>query len=60
MIGESVLGLVAVLACTAGFVNPEAWQAHYSSWDLAQGLGPNMQAFIDGCAPLPGSTRAPD
>ncbi len=59
MIGESVLGLVAVLACTAGFVNPEAWQAHYSSWDLAQGLGPNMQAFIDGCALFLGQLGLP-
>ncbi len=50
MIGESLLGLVAVLACTAGFQNAEMWQAHYRSWDLAQGLGPNMKAFIDGSA----------
>ncbi len=50
MIGESLLGLVAVLACTAGFQSPELWQAHYQSWSLAQGLGPNMQAFIDGSA----------
>ncbi len=50
MIGESLLGLVAVLACTAGFRSPELWQQHYGSWSLAQGLGPNMQAFIDGSA----------
>ena len=59
MIGESVLGLVAVLACTAGFLNPEAWQTHYASWDLAQGLGPNMQAFINGCALFLGQLGLP-
>ncbi len=48
MIGESVLGLLAVLACTAGFQSPSLWRSHYQSWGLAQGLGPNMKAFIDG------------
>ena len=48
MIGESLLGLLAVLACTAGFQNPSLWRSHYQSWGLAQGLGPNMKAFIDG------------
>lgn len=60
MIGESLLGLVAVLACTAGFLSPEAWQAHYRSWDLAQGLGPNMQAFIEGCALFLGQLGLPN
>ena len=48
MIGESLLGLLAVLACTAGFQSPSLWRSHYQSWGLAQGLGPNMKAFIDG------------
>ncbi len=48
MIGESVLGLLAVLACTAGFQSASLWRNHYQSWGLAQGLGPNMKAFIDG------------
>jgi carbon starvation protein len=48
MIGESLLGLLAVLACTAGFQSTTLWRSHYQSWDLAQGLGPNMKAFIDG------------
>ncbi len=48
MIGESLLGLLAVLACTAGFQSPSLWHSHYQSWGLAQGLGPNMKAFIDG------------
>ena len=48
MIGESLLGLVSVLACTAGFQSTSLWRSHYQSWSLAQGLGPNMKAFIDG------------
>ena len=50
MIGESLLGLVSVLACTAGFVTRDLWLQHYQSWDLAQGLGLKMKAFIDGSA----------
>ncbi|MEE8583498.1 MAG: carbon starvation protein A [Acidobacteriota bacterium] len=48
MIGESLLGLLSVLACTAGFATRDLWSSHYLSWDAAQGLGPNMKAFIDG------------
>lgn len=50
MIGESLLGLISVLACTAGFLTRDLWMAHYHDWALAQGLGPNMKAFIDGAA----------
>ena len=50
MIGESMLGLASVLACTAGFLTRDLWMQHYQSWELAQGLGPNMKAFIDGSA----------
>jgi carbon starvation protein len=48
MIGESLLGLAAVLACTAGFVSPSAWRHHYADWDSIQGLGSSMSAFIEG------------
>jgi len=48
MIGESLLGLASVLACTAGFLTRDLWMEHYQSWDVAAGLGPNMKAFIDG------------
>jgi len=48
MIGESLLGLIAVLATTAGFLNSEAWEARYASWDLVQGLGPKVGGFING------------
>lgn len=50
MVGESLLGLLAVLACTAGFQSVEAWSAHYASWDAASGLSEKMRAFIDGAA----------
>lgn len=50
MVGESLLGLLAVLACTAGFRSAESWAAHYASWDSASGLAEKMKAFIDGTA----------
>jgi carbon starvation protein len=51
MIGESLLGLLAVLACTAGFKNPEAWQNAYRDWGTIQsGLSAKLGAFIGGCA----------
>ena len=48
MIGESLLGLMAVLACTAGFVSREAWLERYVSWQAADSLGNNIAAFIRG------------
>ena len=50
MIGESVLGLMAVLACTAGFVSREAWLDRYITWQAADSLGANIAAFIGGTA----------
>ena len=50
MVGESLLGLLAVLACTAGFRSAESWAEHYSSWGTASGLAEKMKAFIDGTA----------
>lgn len=48
MVGESVLGLAAVLACTAGFASVTAWRDHYSSWESADGLASNLNAFVTG------------
>ena len=48
MIGESTLGLMAVLACTAGFVSREDWLTRYVSWQSADSLGNNIGAFIGG------------
>ena len=50
MVGESILGLLAVLACTAGFSSPETGAEHYSSWTAADTLADKMLAFIDGTA----------
>jgi len=50
MVGESLLGLLAVLACTAGFRSVEEWAAHYASWTSANSLSEKMRAFIDGAA----------
>jgi len=48
MIAESVLGLAAVLACTAGFANATAWRNHYANWESADGLASNLDAFVTG------------
>jgi carbon starvation protein len=48
MIGESLLGLSAVLACTAGFGSATEWNLHYASWGAASGLGEKIGAFIAG------------
>lgn len=48
MIGESLLALLATLACTAGFASSELWHDHYASWDKAQGLASKIDAFIQG------------
>ena len=48
MIGESMLGLLATLACTAGFASSELWHEHYASWASAQGLATKIDAFIQG------------
>jgi carbon starvation protein len=48
MLGEGTLGLLAVLATTAGFATAADWSAHYASWGGASGLGPKLQAFVHG------------
>ena len=35
MLAEGFLGLMAVLAATAGFASSADWWAHYSSWGAA-------------------------
>jgi carbon starvation protein len=48
MLGEGTLGLLAVLAATAGFASTSDWWAHYASWGDASGLGPKLDAFVTG------------
>ena len=50
MIGESLLGLSAVLATTAGFSSSEAWHRHFSNWNSANGLAEKLDAYITGAA----------
>jgi len=48
MIGESLLGLLAVLACTAGFRSADQWHEHYASFHAASGLAKKLGGFIEG------------
>ncbi|TGK33331.1 carbon starvation protein A [Leptospira gomenensis] len=48
MIGESLLGLSAVIACTIGFSSAEEWNGFYRSWSGIQGLAPQVGAYIYG------------
>lgn len=48
MVGEGSLGLLAVLASTAGFASAAEWSTHYASWGAASGLGPKLDAFVTG------------
>jgi carbon starvation protein len=56
MIGESLLGLLAVLACTAGVLgtgdaDPSAiWASTYRDWGSLQSLGQQVGVFITGAA----------
>ncbi len=50
MLGEGSLGLLAVLASTAGFASFADWSGHYASWGAASGLGAKLSAFVDGGA----------
>ena len=48
MIGESLLGLLATLACTAGLASADTWHEHYKSWHTAGSLAAKIDAFIQG------------
>ncbi|MEQ8764824.1 MAG: carbon starvation protein A [Planctomycetota bacterium] len=56
MIGESLLGLLAVLACTAGLVDQgdfsakALWRETYADWGKMSGLGAKIGTFITGAA----------
>jgi carbon starvation protein len=60
MIGESLLGLSAVLACTAGFVSVESWRGYYRSWDAVDSLGAKIGAFIEGSTRFVSSLGVPE
>lgn len=50
MIGESLLGLIAVLATTAGISSSDAWGHIYANWASVQSLGAKVGVFINGGA----------
>lgn len=50
MIGESLLGLIAVLATTAGISDSDAWEHIYANWASVQSLGAKVGVFINGGA----------
>jgi carbon starvation protein len=60
MLAESVLGLMAVLACTAGVVSREAWLERYVSWQAADSLGNNIATFIGGTSRFLGALGIPE
>ncbi len=50
MLGEGSLGLMSVLASTAGFATVAAWKSHYSSWGAAGSMDAKIGAFVSGGA----------
>lgn len=50
MLAESLLGLIAVLACTSTLGGKEAWAQLYVNWAAVQGLGDKLGVFIRGSA----------
>ncbi len=50
MLGEGSLGLMSVLASTAGFATLAAWKIHYSSWSTAGSMDAKIGSFVNGGA----------
>ena len=48
MIGESLLALLATLACTAGIATSEEWHGIYHDWTSVQALPRQIDTFIQG------------
>jgi len=59
MLGEGTLGMLAVLAATAGFATTQDWHSHYASWGAASGLSVKLAAFVDGGARFVASLGIP-
>jgi carbon starvation protein len=59
MLGEGALGLLAVLAATAGFSSGAEWHSHYASWGAASGLSAKLDAFVTGGATFVASLGIP-
>ncbi len=50
MLVECALGVIAVIACTAGLGSSQEWLTHYASWEAAGGLGAKLSVFVQGAA----------
>jgi carbon starvation protein len=50
MLGEGLLGMLAVLCATAGFATAAEWHGHYASWGAADSLASKLDAFVSGGA----------
>jgi carbon starvation protein len=59
MLGEGSLGMLAVLASTAGFASYAEWSGHYASWGAASGLSAKLEAFVSGSATFVASLGIP-
>ena len=59
MIGEGSLGMLAVLASTAGFATFAEWSEHYASWGAANGLSAKLAAFVNGGATFVAALNVP-
>jgi len=59
MLGEGALGMLAVLASTAGFASYAEWSHHYASWGAASGLSAKLEAFVSGSATFVSSLGIP-
>ena len=59
MLGEGSLGMLAVLASTAGFASYAEWSGHYASWGAASGLSAKLDAFVSGSATFVSSLGIP-
>ncbi|MDJ0785815.1 MAG: carbon starvation protein A [Myxococcota bacterium] len=59
MLGEGSLGMMAVLASTAGFLTFADWSTHYASWGAAGSLSAKLDAFVGGGARFIGALGIP-
>ncbi|MDG2201540.1 MAG: carbon starvation protein A [Phycisphaerales bacterium] len=71
MLTEGFLAVLVILACTAGLglgitsssggiiTGEAAWAERYGSWEMANGLGSKVGAFVDGAANFIGSLGIP-
>lgn len=60
MLGEGTLGMLAVLAATAGFASLDQWSSHYASWGDANGLAQKLEAFVSGAGQFISAIGVPE